>query len=57
MEVPYKTKTGATIGSNNLTPGHKTEENHSSEGYIHLSVHCSDVYNSQDMEASSLNVH
>ena len=57
MEVPYKTKTGATVGSNNLTPGHKSEENHSSEGYIHLSVHCSDVYNSQDMEASSLNVH
>ena len=56
MGVPYKTKTGATIGSNNLTPGHKSEENHSSEGYTHLGVHCSAVHNSQDMEASSLHV-
>ena len=28
------------------------EKNHNSKRHMHLSVHCSTIYNSQDMEAS-----
>jgi len=31
---------------------HPEEEKHKPEGYLHPNVHCSTVYNSQDMEAT-----
>ena len=54
MEVPQKkkTKNRATIQSCNLTPRHISEENHNLKRYMHPNVHCSTIYNSQDMEAS-----
>ena len=38
--------------SSNLTPGHISGENHNLKRYLHPNVHCSTVYNSQDMEAT-----
>ena len=35
----------------NLTPGHISRGQHDPKGYMHPSIHCSTVYNSQDMEA------
>ena len=32
------------------------KENHDSRGYMHLSVHCTTIYNSQDIEATSMPV-
>ena len=52
MEAPLKTKNRTAIWSSNPTPGHTSEETHGLKGYMHLSVHCSTVYNSQDMEAT-----
>ena len=51
MEVSQKTKNRATICPSNPTPGHISRENHNLKGYMYPSVHCSTVYNSQDMEA------
>ena len=34
------------------TPGHKSREKYDLKGYMNPSVHCSTVYNSQDMEAT-----
>ena len=50
-EVPQKTKNRATIWSSNPTPGPISGEKHGSKGYMHCNVHCSTIYNSQDMEA------
>ena len=36
----------------NPTPGYIARENHNPKGYIHLNVHCSTIYNNQDMEAT-----
>ena len=36
----------------NPTPGHISAENSNSKRYIHLKVHCSTIYNSQDMGAT-----
>ena len=36
----------------NNTPEHMPREKHGLKGYIHPSVHCITVYNSQDMEAT-----
>ena len=33
-----------------LTSGHVPEENHNSKRHMHANVHCSTIYNSQDME-------
>ena len=33
------------------TPGHISRENYNSKGYVYPSVHCSTIYNSQDIEA------
>ena len=55
MEVPYKTKNRATtyfVQSCNLTPGHTSGEKHDPKGHMHPNVHCSIVYNSQDMDAT-----
>ena len=33
------------------TPGHISGENHNSKAFMHPNVHCSTIYNGQDMEA------
>ena len=48
IELPYDPA--------NPTPGHISREKHGSKGYMHSNVHCSTVYNNQDIEAT-LNVH
>ena len=45
-------KNRATIWSSNPTPVHISGENHNSKRYMHPNVHCSTIYNSQDMEAT-----
>ena len=52
MEVPQEAKNIDTILSSNPTPGHICREKHGLKGYMHPNVHCSDVYNSQDMVAT-----
>ena len=52
MEVPSKTKNRATMWSCIPTPGHVSGEEHGLKGYMHPSVHCSTVYNSQVMETT-----
>jgi len=47
-----KTKNRTAIWSCIPIPGHVSEENHDPKGYMHPGVHCSTVYNSQDMEAA-----
>ena len=32
------------------------EKNHNSKRHMHLSVHCSTIYNSQDMEATQMTI-
>ena len=56
MEVPLKTKNRATIWSSNLTPGHisRKDYNSNSKRYLHPNVHCSTIYNGQDMEATQM---
>ena len=36
----------------NPTPGHILGENHKLQSFMNTNVHCSTVYNSQDMEAT-----
>ena len=45
-------KNRATVWSSNPTPGHIPRENHNLKKYMHSSVHCSTIYNRQDMEAT-----
>ena len=52
LEVPYIYKNRFTIWPCNPTPGHISREKHDLKGYMHPNVHCSTVYNSQDMEAT-----
>ena len=40
--------------SSNPTPGHLSREKHDLKGYIYPSVHCSTMYNSQDMSSVQL---
>ena len=47
-----KTETRATIWSINSTLGHISRENCNLKRYMHPSVHCTTIYNSQDMEAT-----
>ena len=51
-EVPQKTKNRIIIQSSNPTLGHLYGENHHSKRYMYPSVHCSTIYNSQDMKAT-----
>ena len=46
-----KTKKRTIMWSSNPTPGHASVEKHDLRGFMHLSVHCSTVYNSQNIEA------
>ena len=52
MEIPLKIKNRATTRPCNPTLGHISREKYDLKGYMHTSVHCSTVYNSQDMEAT-----
>ena len=54
MEVPQLIKTRTTTVSSNSTSEHIFEENKNTnlERYMHLNVHSSFIYNSQDMEAT-----
>ena len=52
MEIPQKTKHRTTIGSSNPTPRHLSRENHDLQRHIYSDVHCSTIYNSQDMETT-----
>ena len=54
MEGPLKTKDRITTLSSNITPGHVSGENHDPKGGMHPSVHCSAVYNNQDIEATKM---
>ena len=40
--------------TSNLTLGHVFRENHNSKGCMYPDIHCSTIYNSQDMEATKL---
>ena len=52
LEIPQKTKTRITIVSSTPTPGHLSRENHDLKRYLYANVHCSTIYNGQDMEAT-----
>jgi len=54
MEVPLKNKNKTTIWPSNPTPGHIPRENHTSKRYVYPNIHSSTIYNSQDMEATSM---
>ena len=45
-----KTKTRITICHSNPIPRHTPGENHNLKRYMHPNVHCSTIYNSQDLE-------
>ena len=47
-----KLKKRATIRPWNLTSGHTFREKHDLKVYMHLNVHCSTIYNSQDKEVT-----
>ena len=52
MEVPLKTENKTSIRSSNPTPGHIFREIPNSKRYMHLNIHCSTIYNRQNMEAT-----
>ena len=54
MEVSQKIKHRATIWPSNPISRHISKENHNSKGCMHPDVHCRMIYNSQDMEATSM---
>ena len=43
------TKNRTTIS--NPTPGHRSRKNHNSKTHVHPNVHCSTIYNNQDIKA------
>ena len=53
MEVPLQTENKAAIYSSSHTPGNITGENHNLKRHMYPDVHCSTMYNSQDMEEMS----
>ena len=52
MDISQKTKNRTTIRPSNSTSGYIYEKNKNtnSKRYMHLNVHSSIIYNSQDME-------
>ena len=52
-----KLKNRATVWPCNPTPGHIFWGKYDLKGYMCLSVHCSSLYNSQDIEATQMSVH
>ena len=49
-----KTKNRTTIWYFNLTTGQILGENHNFKRYRHPNIHCSTIYNGQDMEATEM---
>ena len=57
MEVPQNIKNRTTIWSRHPTSGNIPEENKIMwKWYLHLHVHNSIIYNSQDMETTSVSI-
>ena len=52
VEIPLKTGNRTAIWPSNPTPGHTHQGNQIWKRHMHPNVHCSTVYNSQDMEAT-----
>ena len=54
MEVPWKSKNRIIIGSSNSTSEYLSgeSENTNFKRYMHPRVHCSMIYNKQDMETT-----
>ena len=52
MKIPQKTKNRITVWSRNSTPGHLSRENHDLKRFMNPNVHCSTIYNSQEIEAT-----
>ena len=56
IEIAQKTKNRTIILSCNATPGPISRENYKLKRYMHANVHCSTIYNSQDMEATYMSI-
>ena len=58
IQIPQRIKNRTTILSSNTTPRYSFEENEDTnqKRYMHPHVHCSIVYNSQDMEATKVDI-
>ena len=57
MKFPQKIKSRTTLQSSNSTSGYFSEEKKNIlKRYMHLCVHCSIIYNDQDMEASKVSI-
>ena len=56
MEIPQKIKNGSTFCSSNPTFGNIPSEikNTNSKEYMHPYVHCSIIYNHQDVEVAQV---
>ena len=52
VEIPEKTGNRTAIRPSNPTAGHTHRGNQKGKRHVYPSVHCSTVYNSQDMEAT-----
>ena len=58
MEVPQKVKNRTTIQSSNSASGYLSKEykNTNLKRHMYSYVHCSIIYNSQDMEATEMSI-
>ena len=56
MEAPQKTKNRVTIRSSNSTPWHISRQNYNTKRNMHLYVHSSPIYHSQDMETTQMTI-
>ena len=58
MELPQNTKNGTPLWSSNSTSGNITKEteNTDSKEYMHPYVHCSIIYNCQDLETAQVTI-
>ena len=56
METAEKMKSRATIWRCDPTPKHISGENHNSKRYTYHNIHCSTIYNSQDMKATQMSI-
>ena len=52
VEIPSKTGSRTAIQPSNSTAGYTHRGNKNLKRHMYLNVHCSTVYNSQDMEAT-----
>ena len=58
MEIPQKIKNGPALLPSNSTSGYifKETQNTNLKEYMHPYVHCSIIYNHQDMELAQVSV-